>query len=128
MTGAEQPVAGPTGPLLPRPPFRMFSFAYNATAGGPDCKRSDSRHHNYYCDNKTTATAIPADVLYPSHTYNLLNPAECYNTTAPLTDWLNKRGVACMAWEACWNKKFPKHTNDSVRVLHLKPAFVTGAW
>ena len=76
---------------LPKPPYRMFAFAYNATAGGPDCKRSDNKYHNYHCDNETTTTAIPADVLYPPHTYNLLNPSECYNTTAPLADWLNRR-------------------------------------
>ena len=105
--------------LLPRPPYRMFAFAYNATAGGPDCKRSDTKSHNYYCDNKTTTTAIPTDVLYPPQTYNLLNPAECYNTTKPLADWLNNRGVACMAWESCWNTHFTNTTNDSTVTEHF---------
>jgi hypothetical protein len=105
--------------LLPRPPYRMFAFAYNATAGGPDCKRSDTKSHNYYCDNKTTTTAIPTDVLYPPQTYNLLNPAECYNTTKPLADWLNNRGVACMAWESCWNTHFANITNDSTVTEHF---------
>ena len=105
--------------LLPRPPYRMFAFAYNATAGGPDCKRSDNKYHKYYCDNKTTTTAIPTDVLYPPHTYNLLNPSECYNTTTPLADWLNQRGVACMAWESCWNTHFAKDTNDSTVIEHF---------
>eukprot|EP01047_Picozoa_sp_COSAG01_P129457 COSAG01_NODE_58910_length_303_cov_0.764706_1_plen_31_part_10 len=31
MTGGELVAGRPTGPLLPRPPYRMFSFAYNAT-------------------------------------------------------------------------------------------------
>ena len=118
--GREAPAPPPAHRyLLPRPPYRMFSFAYNATAGGPDCKRSDSRYHNYYCDNKTTTTAIPTDALYPPHTYNLLNPAECFNTTTPLADWLNRRGVACMTWEKCWNEKFKKGTNDSTVVAYF---------
>jgi hypothetical protein len=28
--------SGPAAALLPRPPFRMWSFDYNATASGPD--------------------------------------------------------------------------------------------
>jgi hypothetical protein len=91
----------------------MFSFAYNATAGGPACKRSESRPVHYHCDNHTTPTAIPPDLLYPPHTYNLLNPAECFNTTAPLTQWLSQRGVACMAWKTCWNNHFTNGSQTS---------------
>ena len=116
--------------LLPRPPYRMFSFAYNATAGGPDCKRSDNKYHTRYCDNKTTDTAIPTDVLYPRHTYNLLNPAECFNTTTPLAKWLNKRGVACMTWESCWNVRFAGNTstiNDSTVIAHFSNVIASPA-
>jgi hypothetical protein len=111
--------AGTHHSLLPRAPYRMFAFAYNSTAGGPHCAKSDSGSGRHYCDNETVATAIPADKLYPPHTYNLLNPAECYNTTTPLADWLNKRGVACMAWESCWNTHFAKTTNDSTVIEHF---------
>jgi len=139
LAHAAAAAGGPTPPpppaghryLLPQPPYRMFSFAYNATAGGPDCKRSGNHFHSYYCDNKTTTIAIPTDVLYPPHTYNLLNPAMCFNTTTPLVNWLNKRGVACMAWRTCWNKKFGKATNDSTVVDYfanvIKSAALKGA-
>ena len=113
-------------PMLPRPPYRMWSFAYNATAGGPHCGRTDNRPTRYYCDNKTAATAVPADMLYPPSTYNLLNPAECFNATAPLAEWLNRRGVACMTWESCWQARLnPNTTNDSTAIAKFRE-IITG--
>eukprot|EP01052_Picozoa_sp_SAG31_P018854 SAG31_NODE_1352_length_8668_cov_38.573229_6_plen_198_part_00 len=112
---SEAAVPGPLHlqpPLLPHPPYRMWSFAYNATTGGPECKRSQSRPVHYYCDN---ATADYKEELYPPNSYNLLNPAECFNTTQPQARWLAQRGVACMAWESCWNTKLaPNSTDEAV--------------
>ena len=60
-------------------------------------------------------TAVPTDALYPSHTYNLNNPTECFNTTVPLADWLNEHGVACMTWATCWEHSIhPNASNASV--------------
>jgi hypothetical protein len=72
-------------------------------------------------------TAVPTDTLYPPHTYNLNNPAECFNTTAPLADWLNERGVACMTWATCWERGIkPNATNDSV-IEYFKNIIVSPA-
>jgi hypothetical protein len=115
--------------LMPKPPYRMFSFAYNTTAGGPDCHRDHSVASGFSCSNKSSTgpTVIPTDVLYPPHTYNLLNPAECYNTTTALASWLNQRGVACMSWTSCWNHQFPNTTNDSTVIAHFSEIIASPA-
>ena len=119
--------------LVPRPPYRMWSFAYNATAGGPTCVKD--KHNNVNCSAAEEATAVPADDLYKPHSYNLLNPGNCYpksNTTeqssALLSHWLADRGVACMAWEHCWNAHFnPNTTNDSTVVASFRDVIVRSA-
>jgi hypothetical protein len=112
-------------PLLPHPPFRMWSFAYNATAGGPDCGHTDNRIAHWYCRNATKFR----QQLYPKNSYNLLNPAECRNTTKPLAKWLETRGVACMTWESCWNEgpgRNESSTNETV-IAHFRDMIVTNA-
>lgn len=99
--------------------FAVWSFSYNATEGGPECSRDNHRHWSCNTSAPPDATAVPVDKLYPPHTYNLLNPGFCYpnsntteNTTGALSDWLDERGIACMAWGHCW-KGLPNTTNDS---------------
>ena len=123
----------PADYLRPRPPYRMWAFAYNATAGGPNCTKS--KHRTYSCTQPPVPTATPVDTLYPPHSYNLLNPGACYplSTTAEksttlLTRWLKDRGVACLAWESCWShsKILPNASNASV-IEHFQSAIVGAA-
>ena len=62
--------------LRPSPPYRMWAFAYNATAGGPNCTMS--KHRQWSCTQPPVPTATSVDTLYPPHSYNLLNPGACY--------------------------------------------------
>jgi hypothetical protein len=126
--------APPTQHLLPRPPYRMMSFAYNTTAGGPQCTRDSHRRWSCNASAPPDKTAVPVDTLYPPNTYNLLNPGFCYpnsntteRTTGVQSDWLDKRGVACMAWGHCWNKKFPNTTNDSTVIASFRQVIVGAA-
>jgi hypothetical protein len=119
--------------LMPRPPYRMWSFAYNATAGGPACAKD--KHNKVNCTATPAATEVPVDKLYPAHSYNLLNPGTCYpksNTSERsselLSQWLADRGVACMAWEHCWNHKFnPNTTNDSTVIASFRDVITVSA-
>jgi hypothetical protein len=119
--------------LMPGPPYRMWSFAYNATAGGPTCVRD--KRHEVNCSASQEPTVVPVDDLYRSHSYNLLNPGSCYpksNTTEQsstlLSRWLADRGVACMAWEHCWNQHFnPNTTNDSTVIASFRDVIVKSA-
>jgi hypothetical protein len=119
--------------LRPSPPYRMWAFAYNATAGGPNCTMS--KHRQWSCTQPPVPTATPVDTLYPPHTYNLLNPRGCYplstseeNSTTLLTRWLKRRGVACLAWESCWShaKILPNASNTSV-IEHFQSVIVGAA-
>jgi hypothetical protein len=96
--------------LRPRPPYRMWAYAYNSTAP-VDCFEDGNGHQT--CGNRSIATAVPTDYLYPPHTYNLNTPAECFNTTQPLATWLAKRGVACMTWSTCWQPALGSISNTS---------------
>ena len=125
--------------LLPRAPYRMNSFSYNATAGGPSCTLGygpDGRHWRCNATASPDETVVPVDKLYPPNAYNLLNPGFCYpngntteNTTGLLADWLDKRGVACMAWGTCWSHGLGmgNSTNssvDSTVITHFRNAIV----
>eukprot|EP01052_Picozoa_sp_SAG31_P003171 SAG31_NODE_119_length_23948_cov_9.957105_18_plen_253_part_00 len=122
-----------TGYLKPRPPYRMWAFAYNATAGGPDCTKD--RHRRWSCNNETLPTETAVDRLYPPHSYNLLNPGSCYplskgdeNSTLLLTSWLKKRGVACLAYESCWSHdKLPPNSSNSSVIAHFQQIIVSAA-
>ena len=72
-------------------------------------------------------TTVPTDYLYPPHSYNLANTAACMNTTAPLTEWLNKRGVACMDWATCWEPHpwLSNTSNDSTAIAGFKNIVVS---
>ena len=115
--------------LLPLPPFRMWSFAYNTTTSGPVCSNVLGNPLADHCApaNKTTPSAMPIDALYPPHTYNLVNPDICWSSTKPLTSWLNQRGVACMVWGHCWNAKLNPNTNDSTAIAHFRNVIVAPA-
>ena len=65
---------------------------------------------------------------WPAGQYNLINPASCWSSTAPLSSWLNQRGVACMAWGHCWNAKLdPNTTNDTAAIAHYRDTIVAPA-
>jgi len=79
--------------------------------------------------SETASLCGQQDWLYPPHTYNLNNPAECYNTTAPLSDWLNARGVACMTWSTCWQPtaSITNTSNDSTVIDFYRRLITTPA-
>ena len=118
--------------LMPHPPYRMWAFGYNATAGGPTCVTDE--HHRVNCSESRAATSVPVDQLFPAHSYNLLNPGTCYpksntseGSTALLSQWLASRGVACMAWEHCWNVKINPNTNDSAVIADFRSLITRSA-
>ena len=117
--------------LMPRRPYRMWAFGYNATAGGPTCV--EDKHHRVNCTASRRATAVPVDQLYSARSYNLLNPGTCYpksnaseQSTVLLSQWLAGRGVACMAWKHCW-KFNPNTTNDSAVIASFRDVITTSA-
>ena len=96
----------------------MWAFAYNTTApmncfeDGNGLQRCVSNSQGAF---DFLPTAVPTDYLYPPHSYNLDNTVACMNTTQPLANWLNQRGVACMDWATCWegSAATKNTTNDS---------------
>ena len=81
----------------------MMSFGYNQTASLL-CNASGC-----YPD-AAVAQRVPTDYLYPPHSYNIANPADC--TRPAVRDWLAQRGVTCMEWQYCWNVPVPPNASD----------------